>query len=64
MNIKMADTASGAYIIFAFQKQHLAEARKIKEGDSVGIKGSCSGGAYSSILEAEYITFKRSVISK
>ena len=63
-NIKMADTSSGAYIIFAFQQQHLAEARKIKEGDSIAIKGSCSGGAYSQILETEYITFKRSTISK
>ena len=28
-NIKMIDTASGAYIIFAFQQQHLGEARAL-----------------------------------
>lgn len=64
VNIKMADTTSGSYIIFAFQQQHLAEAKSIKEGDSVVIKGSCSGGAYSQILEAEFITFKRSTLVK
>jgi len=64
VNIKMSDTLTGSYIIFAFQQQHLAEAKKIKEGDSVAIKGSCSGGAYSKILESEYITFKRSTITQ
>jgi hypothetical protein len=64
VNIKMADTTSGAYIIFAFQQQHLAEAKKIKTGDSVAIKGSCSGGAYSQILETEYISFKRSTLTR
>ena len=64
INIKMTDTTSGAYIIFAFQQQHLAEAKKIKEGDSIAVKGSCSGGAYSEILEIEYITFKRSTITR
>lgn len=58
-NIKMVDTTNGAYIIFAFQQQHLQEAKAMKEGDPVSIKGSCSNGAFSSILEAEYITFKR-----
>jgi hypothetical protein len=64
VNIKMADTTSGAYIIFAFQQQHLTEAKKIKTGDSVAIKGSCSGGAYSQILETEYISFKRSTLTR
>jgi len=64
VNIKLADTTSGSYAIFAFQQQHLAEAKTIKEGDKVTIKGSCSGGAYSEILEAEYITFKRCALSK
>ncbi len=64
INIKMTDTTSGAYIIFAFQQQHLMEAKQIKEGDSVSIKGSCSGGTYSSILETEYITFKRCAVNK
>jgi len=64
VNIKMADTTSGSYIIFAFQQQHLAEAKTIKQGDQVSIKGSCSGGAYSEILETEFITFKRCALNK
>lgn len=58
-NVKMIDTTSGAYIIFAFQQQHLADARTLQEGDRVSIKGSCSNGSFSNILETEYITFKR-----
>jgi len=64
VNIKMADTTSGSYAIFAFQQQNLAEAKAIKEGDKVSIKGSCSGGAYSQILETEFITFKRCALTK
>ena len=64
INIKFTDTTSGAYIICAFQQQHLDEAKAIKEGDKISVKGSCSGGAYSNILEAEYITFKRCALNK
>ncbi len=65
MNIKMIDTANnGAYIIFAFQQQHLNEAKQMKEGDKVSIKGSCSNGSFSNILETEYITFKRCAVNK
>lgn len=63
-NIKMVDTTNGAYIIFAFQQQHLKEAKAMKEGQQVSIKGSCSNGAFSDILEAEYITFKRCAVNK
>jgi tRNA_anti-like len=63
-NIKMVDTTNGAYIIFAFQQQHLQEAKAMKEGEAVSVKGSCSNGAFSTILEAEYITFKRCAINK
>lgn len=63
-NIKMIDSSSGSYIIFAFQKENQAEAKKIKPGDKVSIKGSCSNGIYSDILETESITFKRCVINK
>ena len=63
-NIKMVDTTNGAYIIFAFQQQHVNEAKAIKEGDAVSIKGSCSNGAFSNILEAEYVTFKRCAVNK
>ena len=64
VNIKIADSTTGSYAIFAFQQQNLQEAKTIKEGDKVSIKGSCSGGAYSQILETEFITFKRCVLSK
>lgn len=64
VNIKMADTTSGSYAIFAFQQKNLTEAKVIKEGDKVSIKGSCSGGAYSQILETEFITFKRCALTK
>jgi hypothetical protein len=64
INIKMMDTLTDAYIIFAFQQQHLKDAKQLKEGDSVSIKGSCSGGTYSEILETEFITFKRCAVIK
>ena len=63
-NIKIIDTTNGAYIIFAFQQQHLNEARQMKEGEKVSIKGSCSNGAFSTILETEYISFKRCAVNK
>lgn len=63
-NVKMTDTTSGSYIIFAFQPQDAAAVKTLKEGDSVSIKGSCSGGTYSKILEVEKIDFKRSTINK
>lgn len=62
INIKMAGS-TGSYIIFAFQVQDAANVKKIKQGDSVSIKGSCSGGIYSDILETEFITFKRCSIN-
>lgn len=63
-NIKMIDTTNGSYIIFAFQKQYLAEAKALKAGEPVSIKGSCSNGVYSAILETNYITFKRCALNK
>jgi tRNA_anti-like len=64
INIKMIDTLTDAYIIFAFQQKDLDVAKQLKEGDSVSIKGSCSGGTYSEILETQFINFKRSVLIK
>lgn len=63
VNIKMSDSTTGSYIIFAFQADQMAAARKLKPGDKTSIKGSCSGGTFSRILETEAITFKRCVIS-
>jgi hypothetical protein len=64
VNIKFIDTTSGAYAIFDFQDQHAAEAKTVRVGDSVSIKGSCSGGALSEILGVEFITFKRCTLNK
>ena len=63
VNIKMADS-TGNYIIFAFQPEHLAEAKTLKTGKHVSIKGSCSGGTYSDILETRYVSFKRAALNK
>jgi hypothetical protein len=63
-NIIMTDMKNGDYIIFAFQQQHLAEARLLKTGEPVSIKGSCSGGNYSDILGVESINFKRCTVNK
>ncbi len=64
INVKMIDSLTGAYIIFAFQKQNTVDAKSLNVGDSIAIKGSCSGGVYSEILETTFISFKRCVISK
>ncbi len=63
VNIKMADTGTGDYLIFTFQ-QDMQVPVKIKAGQEVSIKGSCSGGIYSEILGTRYVSFKRSVINK
>jgi len=62
MNIIMDEPNSGSFIIFAFQQQYLAEAKTVKVGDSLSIKGSCSGGIFSEILEVHKIDFKRSTL--
>ncbi len=64
MNLKMSEPSTSSYIIFSFQQQNLADAKQVKKGDSVSIKGSCSGGIHSEILETESITFKRCVLNK
>lgn len=63
LNLKISNP-EGSYIIFAFQQKDMAAVKNIKAGDSVSIKGSCSGGSYSDILETEYITFKRCTLNK
>jgi hypothetical protein len=63
-NIRMTDSTTSSYIIFTFQQQHLQEAKELKVGDAVSVKGSCSGGTYSEILEVEKIEFKRCAINK
>ena len=62
MNIKMEDTTTGSYLIFAFQQQHMADAKRLKEGNSVVIKGVFSDGIYSDIKQAYFINFQRSTV--
>lgn len=64
VNIKFTDSTTGSYAIFAFQEQHLNEAKTVKPGDSISIKGSCSGGIYSMILGYHSISFKRCALTK
>ena len=63
VNIKFVDPATASYVIFAFQQQHVGEAKSVKQGDSISIKGSCSGGIFSQILETTAISFKRSTLN-
>ncbi len=64
VNVKMTDTTTGDFIIFAFQEQHLDEGKTLKIGDHVSIKGSCSGGSLDGILQTIKIDFKRSALNK
>lgn len=64
VNIKFIDSTSGDYVIFAFQQQHLNEAKNLQEGKQASVKGSCSGGATSEILGIRYISFKRAALNK
>lgn len=62
VNIKFTDPVTGSYLIFDFQSQHVADAKVVQAGDSVAIKGSCSGNIYSQLRRAHMISFKRSVL--
>jgi hypothetical protein len=64
VNVKFIDTTTGDYAIFAFQEQDLSEAKSLKTGDSVSVKGSCSGLTYSETIDLYYIPFKRSTLNK
>lgn len=64
MNIKFIDTTSGSYAIFAFQQQHVDEAKTVKTGNAVAIKGACSGGIFSRLRKATSITFQRCALAK
>ncbi len=63
-NIKMVDAASGDYIIFAFQQAHLPEAKAMKEGEKVSIKGSCSNAVFSEILGIQKVDLIRCAVNK
>jgi len=62
VNIKFTDPVTGSYLIFDFQSQHVPDAKVVQVGDSVAIKGSCSGNIYSQLRRAHMISFKRSLL--
>ncbi|MBM3416026.1 MAG: hypothetical protein FJY20_06180 [Bacteroidetes bacterium] len=63
INIKFVDT-SKHFINLSLDKQEYANAKEIKPGDQLSVKGSCSGSTYSMILDSTPIEFKRSTINK
>ena len=63
INIKLADS-TGFYIVFSLGKEDYDKARYIKTGDTISLKGSCSGSVYSEILSTTSISFKRSTLNK
>jgi tRNA_anti-like len=63
-NIKFIDTLTGSYVIFDFQAQHANDAKSLQVGDSVSLKGSCSGSIYSQLRKAHMISFKRAALNK
>ena len=60
--IKFVDSLTGSYLIFDFQSATSRQAAALQPGDSVTLKGSCSGSIYSRLRNAHMISFKRSVI--
>lgn len=64
VSIRFTDTLTGSYAIFPFHGAEAGKVKPLKEGDSVSIKGSCSGGIYSELLGVESISFKRCTLNK
>ncbi len=60
--VTFADSLTGSYLIFDFQSGASRKAATFKPGDSVILKGSCSGSIYSRLRKAHMISFKRAVI--
>ncbi len=61
--IKFADN-TGSYAIFSLEKTQLNKVKMIKAGDTVSVKGVCSGSMFSEILGTTSISFKRSTLNK
>jgi tRNA_anti-like len=61
--IKFADS-TGSYAIFSLEQAQLNKVKMIKPGDTVSVKGVCSGSMFSEILGTTTISFKRSILNK
>lgn len=61
--VQLADS-TGSYIAFSFEKDQLEKVKDIQAGNTVSLKGSCSGSIFSEILGTTVISFKRSTINK
>lgn len=58
------EDSTKCYVIFSLEKNQVDEIMKIKPGDTVSIKGVCSGSIFSEILETTSISFKRATLNK
>lgn len=64
INIQMADTTTGSYIVFPFYNKTFEQVKALKEGDQISVKGAFSGSMYSEILETTIINFERNTLNK
>ncbi|MCX8019698.1 MAG: OB-fold putative lipoprotein [Chitinophagaceae bacterium] len=63
VNIQFSDSL-GNYLVFSFEKNNFEQLKHLEPGDSVSVKGSCSGSIFSEILGTTSVSFKRSVLNK
>ena len=61
--IKFADS-TGSYAIFSLEKKQFDKIKNIKPGDTVSVKGVCSGSIFSEIHGTTSISFKRATLNK
>jgi hypothetical protein len=59
--IKFSDS-TGSYAIFSLEKNQIEKVKTLQQGNSVSVKGVCSGSIYSEILGTTAITFKRAIL--
>lgn len=61
--IRFADS-TGSYLIFSMEKEAYANVKPLKTGDTIVVKGVCSGSIFSEILGTTSISFKRAVLDQ
>jgi hypothetical protein len=61
--VRFADS-TGSYAIFSLEKNQFDKVKKIKQGDTISLKGVCSGSIFSEILGTTAITFKRGTLNQ